>query len=377
MCIELPASNYMNSLDSATYEPLTDWLLQHAVNLEALSLCSGICALAGGTKRFDRLRHLTIVPNIFDDGAFHPATQLPALETLYLKGNLYNSIDVSGCQRLRVLVVTIQGKLHLIKSPTCRLVMAMQNNWRCLTTLEQLQHEGVDLGLIEQLLLMNGETRPWEFGRKGLFAALHRMEILTASWPAFADAKKGERTRYPIGEGPIYEPQGLSDCEHMLVWCMPENGMPVCNLQVLIINGKGNIKIMIPGALPNLRELVVYAKGRLELSIEQPAAMWRSLQTFCALGQPLFPNLSDVYQSLAQRRMILDEVFAQRADEGERVNSDASCIYLKPIGAPDVSVRELFTTVERLANKCRCGACFACLREAGSIKWGSPSEPAY
>jgi hypothetical protein len=76
-------------------------------------------------------------------------------------------------------------------------------------------------------------------------------------------------------------------------------------------------------------------------------------------------------------QMILDEVFAQRADEGERVNSDASCIYLKPIGAPDVSVRELFTTVERLAKKCRCGACFACLREAGSIKWGSPSEPAY
>jgi hypothetical protein len=185
------------------------------------------------------------------------------------------------------------------------------------------------------------------------------MEILAVSWPEISDAEKDGMIR-------------LDEFEQTLVWCMPENGMPVCNLQILIITGEGNIKIMIPGALPNLRELVVYAKGRLELSFEQPAAIWRSLQTFYAFGQPLFPNLSDVYQSLVQRSMVLDVISAQHAHEGERLSSDASCIYLKPIGAPAVSIGELFTTVERLAYKCRCGACFGCLREGRVHQVGLP-----
>ena len=365
-CIELLGSICVNDDDSDAFEPLTDclqlftdWLLQHAANLEALSLCTSTVALAEGTQRFERLRHLTIPPDIFEGGAFHPASQLPALETLCVNGNLHESIDFPGCKRLRLLVVKVTVELHLVKHPACRLLMEMPLGW--------LQHKGLDLGLIDQLLARN-EKFPRDIAIKGLFAALHRMEILSVSWPAFSDAENDGMIRYY--DIPDHEPLGLDESEHTLIRCMPENGMPVCNLQVLIIKGDGNIKIMIPEALPNLRELVVYAKGRLELSFEQPAAMCRALQTFYALGQPLFPNLSDVCQSLVQRSMVLDEVFAQHADGGERLSSDASCVYLKPMGAPDVSMRELFTTVERLANKCRCGACFACLREAGCIEFG-------
>lgn len=373
-CIELLGSICINDDDSAVFEPFTDclqlfidWLLQHAANLEALSVCTSTFALAEGPQLFERLRHLTIPPDILEGGVFHPARQLPVLETLCVNGNLRESIDFPECKRLRLLVVKGTVKLHLVKHPACRLVVEMQDGWLSFSALGWLQHKGLDLGLIDQLLATNEEFLK-DFKIKGIFAALHRMEILNVSWPAFSDARNDGAVRY--NDIPAHKPLGLDESEDTLIRCMPENGMPVCNLQVLIIKGKGNIKVLIPGALPNLRELVVYAKGRLELSFEQPAAMCRALQTFYALGQPLFPSLSDVHQSLAQRSMVLGEVFAQHADGGERLSSDASCVHLKPRGAPDVSMRELFTTVEALANKCRCGACFACLREAGCLEFG-------
>lgn len=53
-----------------------------------------------------------------------------------------------------------------------------------------------------------------------------------------------------------------------------------------------------------------------------------------------------------------------------------SCFYLRLIDAPDLSMEELVVAVYRLAGQSRRGACFACLRGAGCIEWGSSPEPA-
>jgi hypothetical protein len=162
-CIELLGREHLNA-EHRAFEVFTNWLLRHAANLEALSIRRSLLELTEGTQRFERLRHLIIQPDLPRGGAFHPASQLPALETLYVNDYLLKDIDVSGCKRLRLLVVrgspVVEGsvKQQLVNGPACRLVIDMCNIGDGFGTTWWMQEEGFDLGLIDQLLAMRWHT---------------------------------------------------------------------------------------------------------------------------------------------------------------------------------------------------------------------------
>ena len=67
-------------------------------------------AFAGMARHFQHLKHLELVPDAFKETTFEPAIQLPALETLHVAGEVHDKINVSGCMRLRLLVV--EGAVH-------------------------------------------------------------------------------------------------------------------------------------------------------------------------------------------------------------------------------------------------------------------------
>lgn len=131
---------------------------------------------------------------------------------------------------------------------------------------------------------------------------------------------------------------------------------------------------MIPGGLPNLRELVI-SGGRRELSFEDPAATCEDLKVSYACGQcqhslmPIQGNMRTMCHRLATHGMTIGEVSAYYPVNEQGHSVVTSCAYLRPADAPDLSIGELKRTVYRLAFRCscRCGACFKCLREAGCI----------
>ena len=198
--------------------------------------------------------------------------------------------------------------------------------------------------LITQMKLATVDYQP-SGAANGLFRAMPNMEVLTLCWPGH-------------------------EAEHMLMQCIPADRAPIWNLHAIIIIAV-DMTGMIPGGLPNLRELVISAGGRLELSFEDPAATCENLKIFYACGQcqqslmPIQGNMRTMCHRLGTRGTTIGEVSAYYPVNEQGHSVVTSCAYLRPADGPDLSMGELKRTVYRLAFRCRCGACFKCLREAG------------
>lgn len=127
---------------------------------------------------------------------------------------------------------------QLTKHPACQLGIALtfdrQHNPH---GFQSLRADGMrdHLGLITQLKLATADYQP-SGAANGLFRAMPNMEVLTLYWPGH-------------------------EAEHMLMQCMPADRAPICNLHAIIIIAV-DMTGMIPGGMPNLRELVISAGGR-------------------------------------------------------------------------------------------------------------------
>lgn len=101
-----------------------DWLLEHAVNLQALSLGGNSPHLAAGTITLKHLKHLVMRSYAFESEHFQAAKQLPALEDFLCINDIdsVNVIDVTGCCNLRLLTLcgSISASGRLLKDPACR-----------------------------------------------------------------------------------------------------------------------------------------------------------------------------------------------------------------------------------------------------------------
>ena len=162
-CIEVPF------LSQRGKDSLLDWVLRHAASLEALNLGEESFASAGDAMRFKHLKHLIVTRRALQGADFQPGIQLPALETLHVgdpagpcRGDVCDNIDVSGCLRLRLLVI-VGCVYQLTKHPTCQLGIALtfdrQHNPY---GFQSLRADGMrdQLGLITQLKLATVDCQP-------------------------------------------------------------------------------------------------------------------------------------------------------------------------------------------------------------------------
>ena len=343
-----------------------EWVLQHAPRVEVLQLPA-----SAQLGQLLHLKHLEIEASVFAQEVSKAAQQLPSLETLYLHTNKWGthlaegSINLAGCQHLKHLVV--QGRfahaLSVRHGPKCHVTVHVSGNF--------LKHPRfADQAAVEEAvkavsdLVLHAEEAdscrrlPQDPGMCARFA---HVQYLTVKWPVYWE----KRTDKPdIGHA-------VETAKGLLGSFMPANAQPLTSLKRLIIGAEGAIACSIPGGLPNLEELVLYAGGMAEVSFDNPSATLSAVKTLYVFGQPL-PNMGDcdllsAKEKAAKRGLLLSVASTKKAGKGYRRRS--ACMYLRPVAAPELSFQEAYDRVSRLARQCRCRACSDCLSRAGCLTY--------
>lgn len=195
----------------------------------------------------------------------------------------------------------------------------------------------------------------------GSFKDFPCMEMLVLKWP--------QQIRLEPDNSD--EDEWNQEAASFLTDSMPSDGRPLVNLKALIIWSNASMNVCIPGKLPSLEELVVKAHLPMELMFREPVAAFSGLKTFYAVGKPITLNGLDMIRvtsdALMARGLTLTAV---SKEDGGKVFSEHSrtCIYLRPVTARKLSMKELDGVVLQLVNQCRCEACFECLGRAGLVE---------
>lgn len=151
---------------------------------------------------------------------------------------------------------------------------------------------------------------------------------------------------------------------------MPSDGRPFVNLKCLIIRSLRAVNVCIPGRLPSLEELVVRAYHSSKLSFEDPVGAFSGLKTFYAISRPITANGLDMIRATSDALMVrgLTLTAGSGKDNGKEFNKHSkTCIYLRPVNACKLSIKELSDVALTLVRQCRCEACFDCLARAGVV----------
>ena len=350
---------YRASLDGhGVYEEFSDWILEHAVSLEACDLSTGHSPrLAAGTMMSQHLKHLDISAASFKGGKCQAAKQLPVLETLCINGHgdgrELGVLDLSECLHLRELAMKGVIVHQLLMNRGCVLSYNPAGLLRSLGNPLSgpvgglLASAGrVALNTEDDLSLLLG-------GPHGIFGSLSCTQELRLFWP-------GWRIQSGVHPDPVWK--------LLLTTCMPRYEKPFCSLRSLVIRASDMMgHIPGPGKLPHLEELVIRGHT-LQLSFEDPDGTFSALRTFYASGHSVELEGLDTVRSalgvLTGRGMALSEVSVSEA--GMHPQKGSHCVYLHPINGHQWSMRECLAIVERL-TRCRCGTCFPCLGAAGRI----------
>ena len=302
-----------------------------------------------------------------ESSSFCPAGQpLPCLETLFLhdKGQLDAGIDVLGFPRLKHLVVEGRYVRQILHNPSCHVGLHVdpaddlrrRDNTKASVALRKTAEATRDLALSVPCGLCERTQSPPMFEH---FASL---ETLRVNWPVDRRAYTGQS----VAGAPNF---GAKD---ILRRCMPLNGRPLESLKSLIIFAEGAMKCLVPKALPNLEELVLFSTGRAKVYFDDAYLTLARVNTFYVLGQPLVLKLSgsathELQLRLATRGLSMSSAVAN--EEGKDSRCGRTCVYLRPVAAPEQTFREVYDRVDGLARECRCKACFDCLRRAGCLTW--------
>ena len=150
---------------------------------------------------------------------------------------------------------------------------------------------------------------------------------------------------------------------------MPAGFQPMVNIETIIITNCAKlINFPGPNRLPNLKVLVITTSSSLRVTFEIAAAIVLGLDSLHLLGDPLCPCGEDMVDLVAASSALGRRGLVLGGATGERLNGHSrGCIYLRPIGTPELSIEESGAKVEQLVQ-CRCGACFDCLQRAGCIE---------
>ena len=349
--------------DAAAITSFRDWVLERAPHIEALRIPMEPChAYAACAVRLQHLKHVEMDADAFAQGVSEAAKQLPCLETLHLHvhSGSHGEISVLGCLHLRHMV--LQGRYGKIRSvlhePKCRLGIHVDV---CGTTrLKPQDWEALQQSIEGAMDFVYSLEDYFPYGAppipcKVLRGHLKPIETLTLDWPVHWD----------LSEGKYFKHIAVVNAKDMVKCCMPVGGQPLGSLKVLILRSEGAIDCCIPSGLPNLEELVLFAEGFAKVSFEDPKATFTALKAFHIYGEPLRMDREDELQTL--------NVAASKGSRVSHVSADRrwtrSCMYLRPIMAPELTFEELHDRVRGLARQCRCKACFECLRRAGCLTW--------
>ena len=340
---------------------LVDWLLEHAPKLEVLHLQMESQHLPACHITFCHLRHL-IMDCHGCESYFSVAEQLPVLETLAITDQNLDEpetvtlevVDMSGCTRLRQLLVSDFVAEQLIWDAT--------GSGPCPLTVEVLYTEAVfeegcpdavrfQAALAQQVVVWYLQRNCGRYvqGMLGMFPQMRVLALKRLPKPMYVD-----------------EADSMRDGD-LLSWCMPANMQPLLQLETIIITAY-SMQGTFPTAvqLPNLRELVIKASGRVELAFRDPVGTISRLDSMHLFGRPFVPPAWDLVKlmsasdDLHMRGLVLASAAKERHGPLRR---KTSCIYLRPVGTPKLSIDELCTKAEQL-TQCRCGACMCCLRRA-------------
>ena len=342
----------------------SDWLLEQMSSLKALYLLAPSTHLAAGTVTLQHLRYLSLIAYSNMGSCLRLADTMPSLEILSIVGVCYFKIDTAGCKHLRLL--NIDGSFHhdepLEVQSCCRL--SIDRLCEFYEEPASVQMSSALRSAAHLALCCNDHFKSEAL--HGFFGGCQSIEVLSVYWVA-------------KDTSPEQQPDALA-FEHFLTRCVPAQGQPLRKLRSIIIGTSRPfyVRLSIPSKLPRLEELVVYTMGPLALSFEDPVATSSSLKSFYSFGQSLVASAVDVLRmsaALTRRGLILSAVPAPKDCSRERFNSRSSCIYLRPIEAEDLPLRQLHALTERLALVCRCGACFTCLRRAGAVDACSSRPP--
>ena len=347
-------------------EGFLDHLLEQAPKLEAARLCIRTRHLPASHISFQHMKHLIMTSRGFQSHLL-VAEQLPVLETLLITGPYHTRlevIDMSGCKRLRQLVLSDFVAEQLIwatGSGPCPLELELRHPFELFvedcTTPSGVARLNRQASIAEQVTV-NFNTGNHE--TVGFFLkAFESARVLALEWPVL----------YSPGGPNEDEFREDADKKHLLLRCM---GVPppMSNLETVIIRACSMRDLFLGRhQLPNLKELVIKASGRLELSFTIPTWTISRLNILHVFGRPFIPHgcdlssLTEAFSALEERGLLLGMASAEQHGPNGR---PASCLYLRPVGTQELSIDELWTTAEQLAQ-CRCGGCFDCLSRAGCI----------
>ena len=283
-CLEFSSGN---DFDLALYE-LSDWLLQRAPRLEAASLCMSTRHLPASHITFQHMRHLVMTYSDiqWQQGSFPVARQLPVLETLRVDTHSVfgqGTIDLSGCQRLRQLVLSDPVPQQLIWDTAGPCLVAFE-----VLNCNVYRSGGISSALKEQAslpqhVIIDAQYHPyyanWTTGAmRGLLRAFSSMRVLTWKWQVHSTA-----------QGPD-EDEFHENADWYFTCCMPLAGRPLVNLEILVITAH-SMQWTFPhtNQLPNLRQIVIKASGRLQIGFwepigtlskaEQHACVWAAIRS--------------------------------------------------------------------------------------------------
>ena len=337
------------------------WVISETERVEAVRLQACGPYLAACTMTLVHLKHLEMNAYSFASGVAEAAALFPSLETLCLheRGHGNEGINVLECEHLKQVVVKGRFLRRILYAPTCQLGIDMHGF--TLKSLSRWEKNGriseIDEG--QTVWAGNSHESPPEGGMCGDITTVSSLKL---AWPVPQDWFS-ERDEFA-------EEHALFNTESILKWCMPVNGQPLGNLKAVIITAEGAMECCIPNAMPNLEELVLFAKGGARVSFENPVATLTALNTLYMFGQPLMPKLyfsdmKEVSAGVESRGLCLSNVSANMS--GKESGRRGSCMYLRPVKGHDLSIAELYDTLSELAGQCRCKACFECLRRAGCL----------
>ena len=201
------------------------------------------------------------------------------------------------------------------------------------------------------------------------------LQTLTIDWPMCC---KRDRCNYNAEQLHGECRARIVDAEGSLRLCIPVNWPHLANLRVLTITANSAMMCSIPTGMPNLEELVLFAKGAAEVSFDNPIATLSALKVLYMFGQPLMAHISKFDKSwvldyTAERGFSLStasETPTESSGKTEKLyRRGSSCMYLRPITTQELSLKDLYDIANTLATQCRCKACFDCLRRGGCLAW--------
>ena len=351
-CLEI-LEHTLDGISKCVVQLFSDWLLWRTPGLRALNLAVRSWEFAGGNVRFEHLQHLQLGAGCLHSGQLQAGMQLPLLQTLCITGGGVHKlakIDVADCHQLRQLALkdVIVETLH--RQPSCQL--------------------DLDLGCVNidlHALLMGPMG-----AHMGTAGSIHLLADAGDRVPDSAQGLLGTLPALQTLNVSLFQSKPSSEAhaaQSLLMSLMPGIG-PVCNLKVIIIGGQHGVdmKCTVPAGLPHLEELVIWMNDSLKLSFEDPCMSSKALKEFCAYAGSLDIDEKDMQQMAKHFGTVglaLSAVVAPA--DGTEHDFTEYCTFLKPAGAADPPLEEIFTIARQLAYACRCGACFECLRTAGCV----------